>query len=191
MAGRSYRKRLGETAALAVTRQAGYIIFMSGLLPIPSDYEATERLRQRLLSSYTLDSSTGCWLWSRSTNGSYGLMRVGAKGKRCAHRVAWTVFNGPIPNGAHILHRCDVKACINPQHLFLGSLSDNMSDMWSKNRHPGMRLRGMRAPGARLPYEDITAIRQSTLKPKELATMYNIHREYVYVIRSNKVRISE
>lgn len=45
------------------------------------------------------------------------------------------MHNGPIPNGMHVLHRCDVPNCVRPDHLFLGSNEDNMKDMWSKGRH--------------------------------------------------------
>jgi HNH endonuclease len=68
-----------------------------------------------------------------SGNG-YGLVRVGAKGRRLAHRVAYEQARGPIPKGMIVMHTCDVRACINPEHLILGTQQDNMVDMVTKGR---------------------------------------------------------
>jgi len=84
------------------------------------------------------EPNTGCWLWTRQTHrsGGYGRMTVDGK-KRPAHRVSYEVFIGPIPDGLFVLHRCDQPACVNPDHLFLGTHEDNMRDMVRKNRHHG------------------------------------------------------
>lgn len=77
---------------------------------------------------------TDCWLWEGqvSPNG-YGRM---PDGKRYAHRVAWSTFHErEIPEGMWVLHTCDVRACVNPSHLFLGSPRDNAHDMVEKGRH--------------------------------------------------------
>src|SRR5687768_7875966 len=82
----------------------------------------------------------GCWAWTgvMGTNG-YGLFWVRRGFKQYssvgAHRVAWRLANGPVPDGLWVLHRCDNPRCVRPDHLFLGTHSDNMRDMWSKNRH--------------------------------------------------------
>lgn len=91
-----------------------------------------ERLDRRTVRS------SGCWLWAgaRTTNG-YGAIRVGGRMAR-AHRVAWELAYGPIPEGLDVLHRCDVPVCVNPSHLFLGTDSDNQLDASAKGRH-GMK----------------------------------------------------
>lgn len=79
----------------------------------------------------------GCWLWTGCLDRrGYGQIARGGKhgGHMKAHRAAFTLTNGPIPGGGHILHRCDNPACVRPDHLFLGTHADNMQDMWAKGR---------------------------------------------------------
>lgn len=80
------------------------------------------------------DLNSGCWIWSLAwfRNG-YGA--VSNRGERLAHRLSWRTFRGPIPEGSFVCHKCDTPACVNPDHLFLGSHSANMQDMANKGRH--------------------------------------------------------
>lgn len=82
---------------------------------------------------------SGCWLWSgqRDRDG-YG--SVSYRNRRWgAHRLAWFFRRGPIPKGLFVCHRCDVPACINPEHLFLGSPRDNTQDSATKGRRADTR----------------------------------------------------
>ena len=78
--------------------------------------------------------SLACWEWTaaRQTNGYGRIMHNGRP--TAAHRVAWELVNGPIPEGMSVLHRCDNRICVRPEHLFLGTYKDNSDDKIAKGR---------------------------------------------------------
>lgn len=80
---------------------------------------------------------SGCWKWLGATcsNGRYGRV-PGFKPMKMAHREAYEKAYGPIPNGLFVCHSCDFGLCVNPDHLFLGTHSDNMKDAAKKGRIP-------------------------------------------------------
>lgn len=81
-----------------------------------------------------VDKGESCWLWRPSTTGAYGSFWF-KKTRYLAHRVAWSITNGQIPKGFYCCHRCDTPSCVNPEHIFLGTASENLADMHSKGRH--------------------------------------------------------
>ena len=99
-------------------------------------------LQRRLAERSVLDPKTGCLLWTASRNRS-GYGHLFWKGvPQLAHRAAWVARHGPIPKGLYVCHKCDVRPCINPDHLFLGTQKDNMIDKALKMGH-GHRIEGV------------------------------------------------
>jgi hypothetical protein len=87
-----------------------------------------------ILKNYVPEPNTGCWLWLRGLNSDgYACVRIEGKSHR-VHRLVWEIFKGPIPPDRRVCHRCDVRSCVNPDHLFLGTDKDNYDDMVAKGR---------------------------------------------------------
>jgi hypothetical protein len=98
------------------------------------------------------DDADGCWIW-RGAVGSDGYGRVRRAGVTyAAHRFAYTLFKGPIPEELCVMHRCDVPLCVNPTHLVLGTKADNSQDMLRKGRG------GLTEP--KLTYDEVHEVRR-------------------------------
>ena len=81
-----------------------------------------------------IKKSKKCWVWIGAKN-EHGYGQVKLDGKmRGAHRVMFSLWNGEIPLGKNVLHRCDNPPCVKPSHLFIGTHTDNMRDMFAKGR---------------------------------------------------------
>lgn len=88
------------------------------------------------LFSHCIKQPNGCWEWNLNIreDGYGGVVARDGK-KSLAHREAWKITHGEIPSKMEICHRCDNRKCINPDHLFMGTHTDNMRDMRQKERH--------------------------------------------------------
>lgn len=125
----------------------------------------------------SVKKSTGCWIWTGLRNKKgYGSIAVWlGPSKRAmvlAHRWSWEHHVGKIPEGSCVLHRCDVPSCVRPEHLFLGSRTDNNKDMSDKGRrrsasgdangrrkHPDNWPKGEAITGSKLSEEEVRRVR--------------------------------
>ena len=90
-------------------------------------------VKERLLNK-SYPNKNGCWIWhGKANDGGYGIIKIDGIEHR-AHRISFEIFIGEIPDGILVCHTCDVRNCINPEHLFLGTHQDNSDDMISKGR---------------------------------------------------------
>ncbi len=99
--------------------------------------------QEKLFNKTSPEPTSGCWIWLGATaNCGYGELRM--KGVRTrAHRYSYELFKGPIPKGLFVCHSCDVPACVNPDHLWVGTQKDNLADMVRKERSASGSRNGM------------------------------------------------
>lgn len=135
-------------------------------------------LSERFSDKWVPEPYSGCWLWTGHIGKyGYGILCEWLNEKtvmRRAHRVAWRLYCGEIPVGLNVLHKCDVRCCVNPRHLFLGTNLDNGRDCRAKGR----TLRGDRSPFSKLTSSQVTeiktAIRDKTAMKTALAERYGV-----------------
>jgi hypothetical protein len=140
---------------------------------------------------------SGCWLWEGHLNAKTGYGRMygnirGATAHWSAHRAAYLLYKGDIPDGMQVCHRCDNRACVNPDHLFLGTATDNMQDASKKGRldWKGMRpvpdQKGEKHPMAKLTREAVEYIRSSDESQNQLAKRFGVKQASIWRVIHRK-----
>ncbi|MDL4862069.1 HNH endonuclease [Halomonas elongata] len=153
--------------------------------------EIPDEAVERFHTKYRLNPATGCWEWTDalSSRGGYGRLKVGRVAVR-AHRASHLIHKGPIPEGLVVCHTCDNPACVNPDHLWLGTHMDNTQDMMTKGRgkYPGHQ--GEINPSAVLTRRKVEEIIQRITEGqtnKRIAIEFGVSHATVSLIRRGKI----
>ena len=148
---------------------------------------------QRFWSKYIPEPNSGCWLWLGTlSNNGYGTDAVGSntdgtRRQSTSHRLACEFAHGAAPSVEHqALHKCDVKLCINPAHLYWGTRKDNGRDASERGKTGGKPMPGEQNGRARLSAEDVGEILSSDESGAELGRRYGVSRTHISHIRSGK-----
>lgn len=152
--------------------------------------ESQQRIQERF--DQKVQRGEGCWMWTACRDaGGYGRIRIESSPSVMAHRVAWVLNFGSIPVGMVVCHRCDTPACVRPDHLFLGSIADNVADMFTKGRAANQA--GMHNGQAKLTDDKVREIRRR-YKPrsptdggKALAAEFDVHVTIISMVMSRKI----
>ena len=160
----------------------------------------TVRTFDDLMNRVIPEPNSGCFLWLGGTNEhGYGILTVDRVNVK-AHRLSWALWTGTtITPSQKVLHRCDTPACVNPEHLFLGTILDNVRDMHSKGRarkatgdasglrrHPELVRRGERSPRATIDDATVREIRRSAESGRVCAARLGIGAGAVFAVRAGK-----
>ena len=132
------------------------------------------------LDRYSMpEPNSGCQLWLAHTVWGYGHVHWKGRDHR-AHRLAWELVNGPVPDGLVICHRCDVKACINPNHLFADTIVGNNED----KRKKGRQARGEGVNTAKLTEKQVREIRLDPRETRDIAAQFGVDLSTIIRIRN-------
>ncbi|MGA7809655.1 HNH endonuclease signature motif containing protein [Bradyrhizobium sp.] len=132
------------------------------------------RAVQWFLDRSSPEPNSGCWLWLNAIGKhGYGVLNINGRMAR-AHREAFKAAKGEPPPGLDVCHRCDVRCCVNPDHLFPGTRTDNMRDCANKGRIVLPELRGTELPQSKLTPAQVLEIRASSQSQRALGRLYSV-----------------
>jgi hypothetical protein len=159
------------------------------LMPGRVHYLRGASVAERLEYYSKPEPNSGCRLWLGRMDGvGYGMVWVGAGKSRGAHVMAWEIANGrSVPKDMCVCHHCDVRACVEPSHLFIGTKADNNADMTRKGR--ARRIGGPKGElhyYSKLTERDVLAIRADVRNPKVVASDYDVHWSVIYQVKQRR-----
>jgi hypothetical protein len=134
-----------------------------------------------------IEKTDGCWLWRGTTNNGYGIFLLPGEVPVRAHRHAYELWKGPIPDGAVVMHVCDNPPCVNPDHLQIGTRLDNNRDCAAKGRRPT----GANHWKFKLTAQHVVAIRNDTRTMAAIAIEYGTTASTVSRIKNGKRRFAK
>lgn len=141
--------------------------------------ELTEKNIKNFWSKVSKSTPKECWGWTGATSSGYGYFGINSKTEK-AHRVSWVIHYGEIPKGLNVCHQCDNPSCVNPNHLFVGTQSENMRDSVAKDRF-----------NRKLTNKQVREIRQlyplGKVTQSELSRIYNVSRQHIHQIINRQV----
>jgi len=151
---------------------------------INPDHQSPRTFEKRLLSNYVKDENS-CWMWQGHVmSNGYGALTVEGKSKM-VHRLSYEYHIGEIPKGLMVCHKCNVKLCLNPDHLYVGTHNDNMQDMADS-----ASLKGEKNPKSLLTEAQVLGIKQHIkdrkIFYKDIAKMYGVSRQAIKDIASGR-----
>lgn len=150
--------------------------------PIVFDHTQSDRFWKKV------EKTDECWLWRGAVKDTgYGVFWFNGRIER-AHRVSWELHHGPVPEGVCVLHKCDIRICVNPDHLWLGDYADNNEDMADKGRAIIPVSYGEKHGKAKLTDDQVSEIKASSDSGVELANRYGVSRSTISSVRLGYTR---
>lgn len=150
--------------------------------------ELDSSLLRRFWAKVDKHGPNGCWEWTAHFSGGYGRLTAKVDGKwkhQNANRLSWLIHYSDIPEGLFVCHKCDNQKCVNPEHLFLGTPQDNMTDKMNKGRgYVGDQHWNRKLCAADI--EGILTLRDQGLTHQAIADRFSVSRSNVSYILKRK-----
>lgn len=145
--------------------------------------EAKKTHAEKFWEKVDVRDKDDCWIWQgRINEKGYGRLQVGSV-QKYSHRYAWELSNNQeIPNGKIIMHLCDTPLCCNPNHLSIGTQTENIADMNAKKRH----CKGTDKINAKLNEQSVKEIREllsNGMSPPAIAEKFNVSRGAIHQVK--------